>query len=138
MQSTIVMQQNQSLSVKRRKYLKRSDMISKVKIIMGVAVLIGVIIILVRIGLYFMEIRADKNDSLKQAKQMAKEYLEEEHQKEMVYVKHTSVYDKMIWSITFSAVDDPEHLYTVSIYEGYDRASLPIKKHFTVQSVTIE
>lgn len=113
-------------------------MIKKVMTFMGVAVLIGIVIILVRIGLYFMELRADQKDSLEQVTQVAKEYLEVEHQKEMVYVKHTSIYDKMIWSITFSAVDDPEHLYTVSIYEGHDRTGTPIKKHFTVQSVTTE
>ena len=107
-------------------------------IFIGITVLIGIIIILVRIGFYFRDLRADQKDSLEQATQVAKEYLEEEYQKEMVYVKHTSIYDKMIWSITFSAVDDPEHLYTVSIYEGHDRASRPIKKHFTVQSITTE
>ena len=113
-------------------------MIKKVAIFMGIAVLVGINIILVRIGLYFRDLRADQKDSLEQAAQVAKEYLEVEHQKEMVYVKHTSIYDKMVWSITFSAVDDPEYLYTVSIYEGHDRTNLPIKKNFTVQSVTTE
>ena len=118
--------------------MKKNGMIRKVMIFMGIAVLIGAIIILVRVGLYFKELRADYKDSLEQATQVAKDYLEEEHQQEMVYVKHTSIYDKMIWSITFSAVDDPEQIYTVSIYEGYDRTSSPIKKHFTVKSVTTE
>lgn len=118
--------------------MKKNGMKGNVMIFMGVAVLIGIIIILVRLGSYFKELRSDYNESLEQATQVAKEYLEEEHQQEMLYVKHTSVYDKMIWSITFSAVDNHEYLYTVSIYESYDRTSFPIKKNFTVQSVTIE
>lgn len=113
-------------------------MMKKVVIFIGIAVLSGVIISSVRIGLYFKELRADYKDSLEQATQVAKEYLEEEHHQEMMYVKHTSIYDKMVWSFTFSAINDPEQIYTVSIYEGFDRTSSPIKKQFTVKTVTAE
>jgi len=113
-------------------------MIKKMMIFFSVTVLIGAIIILVQVRLYFKELRADYNDSLEQATQVAKEYLEEKYQQEVVYMKHTSIYDKMVWSITFSAVDDSEQVYTVCLHEGYDRTSSPIKKHFTVQFVTTE
>lgn len=64
---------------------------------------------------------------------VAQEYLEENYEEEMIYVRHTCMYDKMIWNIYFSPKSDPEQIFSVLIYESHD-TDLPIRERFKVQN----
>lgn len=85
-----------------------------------------------QVCIYYSENKKDYNDSLEKATLFAQQYLEEKYDQEMVYVKHTSIYDKMVWTITFAESNNQEKSYTVHVNESYDRDQNPVKKVFSI------
>ena len=90
------------------------------------------IIILVLIGLItYWKFRHNLQLLREQAICVAQEYLEEKYEEEMTCVKVECYYDKMIWGITFSPINNLEQRFTVSLIESKD-TSIPISERFRI------